>query len=141
MRFMVIIKANEQSERGELPPPELFEAMHKFNEELVNAGVLLAAEGLLPSAKGKRVHFKLNGPMTITDGPFAETKELIAGFWLLQCKSIDECLEWVKRIPSDGVTTDGDVEIRQVAGPEDLAEAMSPELIEAEAQLKARAEG
>jgi hypothetical protein len=141
MRFMVIIKANEQSERGEMPPPEMFEAMHKYNEELVNAGVLLAGEGLLPSDKGKRVHFALNGPVTVTDGPFAETKELIAGFWLLQCKSIEECLEWVKRIPSDGATTDGVVEIRQVASPEDFGDAISPELARAEEQLRARTEG
>ena len=110
MRFMVIVKANPESEAGELPSTEILAAMGKYNEELVKAGVMLAGEGLHPSSKGKRVRFD-GGKRTVIDGPFAETKELIAGFWLWQCRSWDEALEWLKRAPFDGGT---EVELRQI---------------------------
>jgi hypothetical protein len=115
MKFMVIMKANKESEAGVMPPPELLEAMGRFNQEMVQAGVLLAAEGLHPSSKGARVHFTRD-KRTVIDGPFAETKELIAGFWLLQVKSKEEAIEWVKRIPGPfkGMPDEGVVEIRQV---------------------------
>jgi hypothetical protein len=117
MRFMVIVKASPESEAGVLPPPELFAEMHKFNEQLVQAGVMLAGEGLHPSSKGARVRF--NGKeRAVTDGPFAETKELIAGYWMWKVKSKDEAIEWLKRAPFDGGT---EVEIRQVFEPEDFA--------------------
>src|ERR1700737_76159 len=116
MRFMVIVKATAQSEAGGLPDPQLLADMGKFNEELVKAGVLLAAEGLQASSKGARVQF--SGPKrTVVDGPFAETKELIAGFWLWQVKSKEEAIEWVKRIPNP-TGDEGEVEIRQVSGPD-----------------------
>src|SRR6476646_2165250 len=112
MRFMVIVKATKESEAGILPSQELFAAMGKYNEELVKAGVLLAGEGLQASSKGARVRF--NGTKrTVIDGPFAETKELIAGFWLFQCKSKDECIEWVKRCPNP-MPGESEIEIRQV---------------------------
>jgi hypothetical protein len=116
MRFMVIVKANKDSEAGVLPSQEILAEMGKFNEELVKAGVMLAAEGLQSSAKGKRVKFS-GAKRTVIDGPFAETKELIAGFWLWQCKSMDEAVEWLKRAPFDGGT---EVEIRQVFELEDF---------------------
>src|SRR5262249_20907355 len=117
MRFMVIVKSNKDSESGVLPSPEILQKMGKFNEELVKAGVMLAGEGLHPSSRGTRV--KLNGNQrTVTDGPFAETKELIAGFWLWQVKSKEEAIEWLKRAPFDGGT---EVEIRQVFEPQDFA--------------------
>ena len=115
MKFMVIMKANKESEAGVMPPRELLEAMGRFNEEMVQAGVMLAAEGLHPSSKGARVRFTRD-KRTVIDGPFAETKELIAGFWLLQVKSKEEAIEWVKRIPNpfEGIPDEGEVEIRQV---------------------------
>jgi hypothetical protein len=114
MKVMVIVKADKNSEAGIMPPPELFEAMHKFNEELVNAGVLLAAEGLMPSSKGKRVRCA-DGKKSVIDGPFTETKELVAGFSLLQVRSMEEAVEWVKRAPS---IEGSEVEIRPVYGSE-----------------------
>ena len=140
MRVMVLIKANEQSERGEMPSERLLTEMTAYNEELVKAGVMLAGEGLHPSAKGVRVAFKGNERKVI-DGPFAETKELLAGFWLLQVKSLDEAVEWVKRIPSpddDGETV---VEIRPVGEVEDFGDALTPELREREAAMRAQTEG
>jgi hypothetical protein len=116
MRFMVIVKANKDSEAGVLPSQELLAEMGKFNEELVKAGVMLAAEGLQSSAKGKRVKFS-GEKRTVIDGPFAETKELIAGFWLWQCKSMEEAIEWLKRAPFDGGT---EIEIRPVFELEDF---------------------
>ena len=115
MRCMVIVKANKDSEAGILPSRELFEAMGKYNEELAKAGVLLAAEGLHPSSKGARVKFTREGT-TVTDGPFAEAKELVAGFWLWQVNSMEEAIEWVKRCPGDPANpeTEGEIEIRQV---------------------------
>jgi len=119
MRVMVIVKANEESESGKLPDEKILSAMGKFNEELVKAGVMLAGEGLKPSSKGARIKFS-GGKRTVTDGPFAETKELVAGFWLWQVKSCDEAVEWLKRAPFDGGT---EVEIRQVFETADFAES------------------
>src|SRR5271154_4373071 len=113
MRFMVIVKANKDSEAGLLPSAEILNAMGKYNEELVKAGVLLAGEGLHPSSKGKRVRFS-GAKRTVIDGPFTETKELIAGFWLWQVKSFEEAVEWVKRCPSPHDGTECELEIRQV---------------------------
>jgi hypothetical protein len=117
MRFMVIVKATEESESGKLPDGEMLAAMGKFNEELVKAGVILAGEGLHPSSTGVRISFA-GGKKKVTDGPFAETKELVAGYWLLQTKTKEECIEWIKRAP---FTLGEEVEIRQVYEPEDFA--------------------
>jgi hypothetical protein len=137
MRFMVLIKANEESEAGVLPSEQLLTEMGKFNEELVNAGVLLAGEGLHDSSKGARVKFSASGT-TVVDGPFTETKELIAGFWLLQVKSKEEAIEWVRRVPNpDG--QDSEIEIRQVFEAEDFGDSLSPELREAEGDLRKKA--
>lgn len=130
MRFMVIVKATPESEAGQLPPTELFQKMGAYNEELVKAGVMLMGDGLRPSSKGARVKFE-NGKTTVTDGPFAETKELVAGFWIWQCKSQDEAIEWLKRAPFGGGT---EIELRQISEMEDFGEAFTPELREAEAR-------
>ena len=135
MRFMIIIKADDKTEAGVLPSQELLTEMSKYNQELVNAGVLLAGEGLHPSSKGARVHFSGN-KRTVVDGPFSETKELIAGFWLIQVKSRDEAIEWVKRIPLGG--EDAHVEIRQVFEAEEFGDALTPELREAADQMRAQ---
>ncbi len=137
-RFMVIVKASKESEAGEMPSTELLEAMGKYNEELVKAGVMLAGEGLHPSSKGKRVHFSGKN-RTVIDGPFAETKELIAGFWLFQCRSLDECIEWVKRAPNP-MQEDSDIEIRQVFEAEDFGAEFTPELREQEERIREQAE-
>ena len=136
MRVMVIVKANEDSEAGKLPSEKLLTDMGKFNEELVNAGVLLAAEGLQPSSKAKRLLFGKRG-RSIVDGPFTETKELVAGFWLWQVKSMDEALAWVKRMPDchDG---EGEVEIRPVFEASDFGDKLTPTLREQEERLRAR---
>jgi len=119
MRFMILIKANEESEAGVMPSQELLEQMNKYNQELVEAGVMLAGEGLHPSSKGARVTFS-GDKRTVVDGPFTEAKELIAGFWLIQAKSKDEAVEWAKRIPNpDG--SESEIEIRQVFEPEEFA--------------------
>jgi hypothetical protein len=136
MRVMVIIKANKDSENGVMPSEKLLTDMGKFNEELVNAGIMLAGEGLHPSSKGKRVDWR-NGKITITDGPFAETKELIAGFWLWQCQSRDEAIEWVKRCPDPMPGEESELEIRRVFDPEDFAESdPSGELRRKEEELR-----
>ena len=128
MRFMVIVKATKESEAGVLPDRKILEAMGKYNDELVKAGVMLAGEGLHASSKGARVKF--DGPnRTVTDGPFAETKELIAGFWMWKVKSKEEAIEWLKRAPFGGGT---EVELRQVFEPEDFGAALTPELREQE---------
>ncbi len=119
MKFMVMVKATEDSEAGKMPTTELLTAMGKFNEELVKAGVMLAGEGLHPTSKGKRVRFS-GASRTVTDGPFTETRELIAGFWIWQCKSMDEAVEWVKRCPNP-MLVDSDIEIRPIFAPEDFA--------------------
>lgn len=136
MRFMVIVKADKKSEAGELPSEELMAAMGNFNEELVKAGVLLAGEGLHPSSKGARVKFS-NGKASVIDGPFAETKDLVAGFWLIQVKSKEEAIEWVKRVPvpPEG---EGEIEIRQVFEMDDFGPEFTPELREQEERQRAR---
>lgn len=132
MRCMVIVKADKNSEAGLMPSREILTAMGKYNEELVKAGVMLAGEGLHPTSKGKRVKFQ-GGKHTITDGPFAETKELIAGFWLWQVRSMDEAIEWLKRSPFDGGT---EIEVRQVFETEDFGAELTPELREQEERLR-----
>ena len=138
MRFMVIVKANEDSEAGVLPDPQLMADMGKFNEELAKAGVLLAGEGLQASSKGARVRFS-GTKRTVIDGPFSETKELIAGFWLFQVKSKEEAIEWVKRSPNPFPGHESEIEIRQVFEPEDFGPALTPELREAEERLRVKA--
>lgn len=138
MRFMLIVKATDDTEAGIPPSTELLEEMGRFNEELVNAGVLLAGEGLHPSSKGARVHFS-GQKRTVVDGPFTETKELIAGFWLIQARSIDEAVEWVKRVPNP-TGEEGVIEIRQVLEIEDFGEAATPEVREREERLRAKVE-
>jgi hypothetical protein len=135
---MVIVKASEESEAGKMPSTELLEAMGKYNEELVKAGVMLAGEGLHPSAKGKRVRFS-GSRRTVIDGPFAETKELIAGYWLWQVKSMDEALAWVKRCPNP-MESDSDIEIRPVFEAEDFGAEFTPELRAQEERLRAQIE-
>jgi hypothetical protein len=137
MRFMIIVKASPESEAGKMPSEELLAAMGKYNEELANAGVMLAGEGLHPSSRGARVHFS-GSKRTVIDGPFSETKELIAGFWLIQVKSLDEAIEWVKRCPNP-MESDSDIEIRQVFEPEDFGAEFTPELREQEARIMAKA--
>ena len=135
MRFMVIVKADERSEDGELPSERLLTEMGQYNEELVKAGVMLAGEGLHPSSKGARVKFS-GTKRTVVDGPFSEAKELVAGFWLIQTKSKEEAIEWVKRIPNpDG--GDSEVEIRQVFEAADFGDALTPELRAQEDRLRA----
>jgi hypothetical protein len=135
MRFMVIVKATEDTEKGVLPTQQELAEMSAFNEELVKAGVMLAGEGLHPSSKGARVRFDSSGTTTVVDGPFAETKELIAGFWILEVSSREEVLEWVKKAPFRS----GEVEVRQVFSAEDFGDAMTPELREQEESQRARA--
>jgi hypothetical protein len=137
MKFMVIVKATKDSEAGEMPSTELLTAMLKYNEELVNAGVMLAGEGLHPSSKGARVTFS-GDKRFVTDGPFAETKELIAGFWLWQCASLEEAIEWAKRCPNP-MNEESDLEIRQVHEADDFGEEFTPELREQEERVMARA--
>jgi len=127
---MILLKANQDTEAGILPSEELLTEMGKYNEELVKAGVLLAAEGLHPSSKGARVQFS-GGKRTVVDGPFAQTKELIAGFWLIQVRSKEEAIEWVKRCPNP-LEGEAEIEIRQVFEASDFGEALTPELREAE---------
>ncbi len=137
MRFMVMVRANKESEAGGLPDERLLADMGKFNEELVKAGVMLAGEGLQPSSRGARVRFS-GSERTVIDGPFAETKELIAGFWLWKVKSLDEAIEWVKRCPNPFTGVDSEIEIRQVFEAEDFGEAFTPELREQEERLRAQ---
>lgn len=136
MRVMVIVKANKDSEAGVLPSTELLATMNKYNEELVKAGVMLAGEGLHASSKGKRVRFS-GKTRTVIDGPFTESKELIAGFWLWQVRSMDEAVEWLKRAPFDGGT---ELEIRQVFEADDFGAQLTPELREREQKLRQQAE-
>jgi hypothetical protein len=137
MRVMVIIKATQDSENGVMPSQELLVQMGKYNEELVKAGVMLEGEGLTPSSKGARVRFS-GTERSVVDGPFAETKELIAGYWLWQCKSRDEAIEWVKRCPNP-MEEDSEIEIRQVFEAEDFGEELTPELRETNARLREQA--
>ena len=137
MRFMVIVKASKDSEAGLMPSEKLLAAMGKYNEELVKAGVMLAGEGLQPSSKGKRVKFS-GEKRTVIDGPFAETKELIAGFWLWQVRSMDEAVEWAKRCPNPFEQGESEVEIRQVFEAADFGAEFTPELREQEERLRAQ---
>ena len=134
MKFMIIVKASPESEAGKMPSEAMLTAMGKYNEELVKAGVMLAGEGLHPSSRGVRVHFS-GDKRTVTDGPFSETKELIAGFWLIQVKSREEAIEWVKRCPNP-MESDSDIEIRQVFDAEDFGAEFTPELREQEERLR-----
>jgi hypothetical protein len=133
MRFMILVKANKDSEAGVMPSEEMLTAMGKFNEELVNAGVMLAGEGLQPSSKGARVKFS-GGKPAVVDGPFAETKELVAGYWIWQVKSKDEAIEWLKRAPFQ----DEEIEVRQIFEAEDFGAEFTPELREQEERLRAQ---
>jgi hypothetical protein len=138
MRFMVIVKATKESEAGAMPSTQLLTEMGKFNEELVKAGVMLAGDGLHPSSKGARVHFS-GSKRTVVEGPFSETKELIAGYWLWQCQSKEEAIEWAKRCPNpagDGI--EGELEIRQVFEAEDFGTELTPELKEHEQRMRAQ---
>jgi hypothetical protein len=132
MRFMVIVKASEETERGVLPTEQELAEMGAYNEELVRAGVMLAGEGLHPSSKGARVRFDKDGGASVLDGPFAETKELVAGFWILEVSSREEVLEWVKKAPF----RDSEVEVRQVFTNDDFGDALTPELREQEDRLR-----
>ena len=139
MRFMVMVRATQQSEAGELPDEKLLAEMGQFNEQLVKAGIMLAGEGLQPSSKGARVRFS-GKTRTVIDGPFAETKELIAGFWMWQVKSKEEAIEWVKRCPNPFSGIDSEIEIRQVFEAEDFGAEFTPELREQEERVRAEAE-
>jgi len=139
MRFMVIVKASPESEAGEMPSNELLTAMGAYNEELAKAGVILAGEGLHPSAKGVRVQFS-GQQRTVVDGPFMETKELIAGFWIFNVRSLQEAIDWVKRCPNPMVS-DSEIEIRQIFEAEDFGENFTPELREQEEHLRAKMSG
>jgi hypothetical protein len=138
MRFMVIVKASKETEAGVMPDEKLLTAMGNYNEELVKAGVMLAGEGLHPSSKGKRVKFS-GDKRTVIDGPFLETKELIAGYWMWRCKSLEEAVEWVKRCPNP-TGAESEIEIRQIFEAEDLGAEFTPELREQEDRLRAETE-
>ncbi|MEA3153242.1 MAG: hypothetical protein QOK44_831 [Betaproteobacteria bacterium] len=140
MRFMVMVKANKNSEAGVLPDEKLLTEMGKFNEELAKAGVLLAGEGLQASSKGARVRFSGN-KRTVIDGPFAETKELVAGYWMWQVKSKEEAIEWVKRCPNPFPGAESEIEIRQVFEAEDFGAEFTPELREQEERLRSQVAG
>jgi hypothetical protein len=135
MRFIVIVKANQDSEAGKLPPAELFEAMGKFNEEMVNAGVMLAGEGLQPTSKGARIRFG-GGEPTVSQGPFPVTADTVAGFWLIQVKSKDEAIAWMKRAPFGG----GEIELRQIQEMEDFGAALPEKVKQQEERLRHRLE-
>ena len=134
MRFMIIVKANRDSEAGVMPSEKMLSDMTKYNQELADAGVMLAGEGLQPSSKGARVKFDANGKTTVTDGPFAETKELVAGFWLWKCKSKEEAIEWLKKAPFENT----ELEIRQVFETADFGDELTPELREQEERIRAQ---
>ena len=136
MKVMVIVKASKASEAGEMPPPEMFAAMGKFNEELINAGIFLDGTGLTPSSRGARVRFS-GSNRTVTDGPFPETKELIAGFWIWKVSSLQEAIDWVKKCPNPMIE-DSELEIRPLMGPEDFAGLVTPERLEEVKELEAR---
>jgi hypothetical protein len=136
MRFMVLVKASEESEAGVMPSEEDLADMGKFNEELVKAGVMLAGEGLHPTSRGARIRFS-GDERTVIDGPFAETKELLAGYWVIQTRDRDEAIEWMKRAPFDGGT---EIEVRQVFEEDDFGEEFTPELREQEERIRAQAE-
>jgi len=139
MKVMVMIKANKESEAGEMPSEQLLTEMMKYNEELVNAGVMLAGEGLHPSSKGKRVKFS-GTKRIVSDGPFAETKELVAGFWIWKVASMDEAIEWIKKCPNPMPDSEPEIEIRPIFEAEDFGSELTPELKEKEDKLRARIE-
>ena len=139
MRFMVLVKASKDSEAGRMPGRELLEAMGQYNEELAKAGILVAGEGLHPSSKGARVRFS-GDRRTVVEGPFPETKDLIAGFWLWQVKSKQEAIDWVKRCPNPMPGTEAEIEIRQIFEAEDFGDALTPEMREQEDRLRARSQ-
>ena len=136
MRVMVMVKATQESEAGKMPSQQLLTDMMKFNEELVNAGVMLAGEGLHPSSKAKRVHFS-GAKRTVTDGPFAETKELIAGYWIWKVNSMEEAVEWVKKCPNP-MNGESDIDIRPIFEAEDFGDEFTPELQEQEERLRSK---
>ena len=140
MRFMILLKSNDDIEAGVLPDEKLLAEMGAFNEELVNAGIMLSGEGLRPSSKGARVRFS-GGKAMVVDGPFAESKELIAGFWMWECRSMDEAIEWVKRVPSPmpGLgPSEAEIEIRQLVEADDFGEEFTPQMREQEALLRSK---
>lgn len=137
MRFMILLKADKHSEAGEMPDETLLTAMGKFNDELIQAGVMVGGEGLHPSSRGARVHFGKDGGVRVTDGPFAETKELLAGFWIWQVKSKEEAIAWVKRVPMPMLGGEAEIEIRQIFEMDDFGEVMTPELREQEERQRA----
>jgi hypothetical protein len=139
MRFIVMVKATKSSEAGAMPTQKLIEDMTKFNEQLVKAGIMQAGEGLQPSSKGARVKFSKDDKRTVVDGPFAETKELVAGFWIWKCKSRQEAIDWVKRCPSPMPGEDCEIEIRQIMEAEDFGEEFTPELRAKEDRLRQQA--
>ena len=141
MRFMILLKADDHSEAGEMPGEELLTAMGKFNDELVKAGVMLAGEGLQPSSHGARVHFGKDGKVSVTDGPFAETRQLLAGFWIWRVNSKQEAIDWVKRVPMPMAGGEAEIEIRQIFEMEDFGDTMTPELREQEARQRAALAG
>jgi len=134
MRVLVLVKESPETEAGQLPPDEVFIEMNKFNESLVEAGVMLAADGLAPSSKGKRVAFDVDGGTAVIDGPFAEAKELVAGFWIWQVASMDEAVEWLKRSPFRGT----EIELRQIMDLADYGDELPAEVIEAEARMRTK---
>jgi len=140
MRFMILLKADKHSEAGEMPDEQLLKDMGNFNDELVKAGVMVAGEGLHPSSRGARVHFGKNG-VRVVDGPFAETKELLAGFWIWQVASKEEAIAWVKRVPMPMAGGEAEIEIRQVFEMDDFGDAMTPELREQEERQRAALAG
>ena len=139
MRFLVMVKATKDSEAGVMPDPSLFEEMNRFNEELVDAGVMQAGEGLHPSSKGARVKFSRDDKRTVVDGPFPETKELVAGFWLWKVKSRDEAIAWARRCPSPAPGQECEIEIRQIYEAEDFGDALPVEVRAAEERLREKA--
>ncbi len=139
MRVMVIVKATKNSENGVMPSEEMLVEMGRYNEELVNAGIMLAGDGLHPSARGKRVRFS-GDQRTVIDGPFAETKELIAGFWIWQVRSMEEAVEWARRCPSPMPGEESELELRPIFDPEDFGEAYTPEVREQEDRIRAQLE-
>jgi hypothetical protein len=136
MRFMMVVKGNEESEAGVMPPPEDFESMTEYNEELVKAGILLAAEGLHPTSKGFKVAYDGPNKRTVVDGPFSEAKEVIAGYWLIETKTREEAIEWAKRVPFQ----EGELEVRQIFSPDEFEGVLPPDVIAKEAELRAQIE-
>ena len=141
MRFMILLKADKHSEAGEMPEEQLLAEMGRFNDELIKAGVMVSGEGLHPSSRGARVHFSKDGAARVVDGPFAETKELLAGFWIWQVTSKEEAIEWVKRVPMPLMSGEAEIEIRQIFEMDDFGDAMTPELREQEERQRAALAG